>query len=81
MNSLSSTARNLLHAAIATVSGLFIAAAVVFGAIALAFAGLMIGVAGALMARARPHQPRAAIITLNARRTGRGWSVDPLDRV
>lgn len=71
-----SQARLLFQAIVVTVSGLFIAAAVLFGAIALAFAGLLIGCAGALAGRVKP-QPRAAIITLNATRTGRGWSVDP----
>jgi hypothetical protein len=79
MHSLSTTARTLFHATIAAVSGLFIAAAIVFGAVALAITGLVIGIAGALTARTRP-QRRPAVITLNARRTGRGWSVDPSDR-
>lgn len=79
MNNLSHTAKTVFHATVATVSGLFIAAAVVFGAIALAFTGLLIGIAGALISRTKPHQ-RPAVITLNATRTGRGWSVDPSDR-
>ena len=74
-----STARNIVDAVIATVSGLFIAAAVAFGIVALAVAGLMIGAAGALASRLRPH-PRQAVVTLNATRTGRGWIVDPSDR-
>jgi hypothetical protein len=79
MNALSTTARTFAHATIATVSGLFIAAAVVFGAMALAVAGLMIGLAGALTSRLRA-QERAAPVTLTARRNGRGWIVDPSDR-
>jgi hypothetical protein len=79
MNALSSTARNFVNAAIATISGLFIASAVVFGAMALAFAGLIIGLVGALTAHMRP-QPRPATITLNATRSGRGWIIDPSDR-
>jgi hypothetical protein len=79
MQDLSTTARNVFHATIAAVSGLFIAAAIVFGAVALAITGLVIGLAGALTARTRPHR-RPAVITLNATRTGRGWSVDPSDR-
>jgi hypothetical protein len=73
------TVRNLIHATVATVSGLFIAAAVIFGAVALAFTGLVIGLAGALISRTRPQQ-RPAVVTLNATRTARGWSVDPSDR-
>jgi hypothetical protein len=79
MMSVPTTARNVIHAAIATVSGLFIAAAVVFGAMALAVAGLMIGFAGALTSRLRPRR-REAVVTLNATRTGRGWIIDPSDR-
>jgi hypothetical protein len=79
MNTLSNTARTIIHATIATVSGLFIAAAVVFGAVALAVAGLMIGLAGALTSHLRPQQ-RPATVTLNATRSGRGWIVDPSDR-
>lgn len=79
MMSIPSTARTIVHAAIATVSGLFIAAAVVFGAMALAIAGLFIGLAGALSSRIRP-QAKPAVVTLNATRTGRGWIVDPTDR-
>lgn len=79
MNNVSSTARAMMNATIATVSGLFIAAAVVFGAVALAVAGLMIGLAGALTAHRRP-QRRPATVTLNATRHGRGWIVDPSDR-
>ena len=77
--SVPATARTLFHAAVATLSGLFIAAAVVFGALALAVAGLMIGFAGALASHLRPRK-RTAVITLNATRTGRGWIVDPSDR-
>jgi hypothetical protein len=79
MMSVPNTARNLVHAAIATVSGLFIAAAVVFGVVALAFAGLLIGLAGALTSHLRPRH-KVAVVTLNATRTGRGWIVDPSDR-
>lgn len=79
MMSVHTTARNLVHAVIATVSGLFIAAAVVFGVVALAVAGLMIGLAGAVMSQLRPRQ-KPAVVTLNATRTGRGWVVDPSDR-
>jgi hypothetical protein len=80
MNNLSMTARNLFNATIALVSGLLVAAAIAFGAVALAITGLIIGLAGAIVARTRPAQRRPAVITLNARRTGRGWSVDPSDR-
>ncbi len=73
------SARSLIHAVIATVSGLCIAAAVVFGAMALAVAGLIIGVAGALSSRLKP-QPKVSVITLNATKTGRGWIVDPSGR-
>lgn len=79
MMSLPATARNLVHATIATVSGLFITAAVAFGIVALAVAGLMIGFAGALASKLRP-QRQPAVATLNATRTGRGWIVDPSDR-
>jgi hypothetical protein len=79
MMSVQSSARNLVYAVTTTVSGLFIATAIVFGAVALAVAGLMIGLAGAITAHFRPrHKP--AIVTLNATRTGRGWIVDPSDR-
>jgi hypothetical protein len=77
--SIPTTARNLFHASIATASGLLIAGAVVFGAVALAVTGLIIGFAGALTSRLRPR-PKPAVITLNATRTGRGWIVDPSDR-
>jgi methenyltetrahydromethanopterin cyclohydrolase len=80
MTRLSFTARNMFHAVVATVSGLFIASAVVFGALALAVAGLLIGIAGALSARVRTHTQRPAVVTLTARKTGRGWSVDPYER-
>jgi hypothetical protein len=79
MNNINTTAKTVFHAAVATVSGLFIAAAIVFGAVALALTGLVIGLAGALTARTRP-QRRPAVVTLNAVRTGRGWSVDPANR-
>lgn len=79
MHILNVTARKLVHATVATVSGLFIVAAIVFSAAALALTGLVIGLAGALTAGTRP-QRRPAVITLNATRTGRGWSVDPSDR-
>jgi hypothetical protein len=79
MNSLNTTAKTMFHAAVATVSALFIAAAILFGAVALALTGLVIGLAGALTARTRP-QRRPAVITLNAVRTGRGWSVDSSNR-
>jgi hypothetical protein len=79
MQNLSATARNVFHSVIAAVSAIFIAAAIVFGAVALAITGLVIGLAGALTARVRPAR-RPAVVTLNAVRTGRGWSVDPSDR-
>jgi hypothetical protein len=79
MKPIPDTARNLYHAIVATVSGLFIATAVVFGAIALAMAGLVIGFAGALTASARPRA-KSANVVLNATRTGRGWIVDPSGR-
>ena len=74
-----SSARNLVHATIATVSGLFIALAVVFGAVALAVAGLMIGLAGAMSSHLRA-KPKSAQITLTAKRRGHGWIIDPSDR-
>lgn len=77
--SIPTTARNLFSVAIAGVSALLIGAAVVFGAMALAATGLVIGFAGALTSRLRPR-PKPAVITLNATRTGRGWVVDPSDR-
>jgi hypothetical protein len=79
MTSISTTARTVFHATVATISGLFIAAAIVLGAVAIAFAGLLIGLAGALTSRASLNR-RPAVVTLNATRTGRGWSVDPSDR-
>ena len=79
MTSVPATARTIVYAAIATVSGLFIAVAVIFGAMALTAAGLIIGFAGALTAQLRPR-PKPAVVTLNATRTGRGWIVDPSDR-
>jgi hypothetical protein len=79
MTSLSTTARTIFNTTIAAVSGLFIASAVIFGAVALAAAGLIIGLAGALTAHMRP-QPKPAVVTLNATRTGRGWIIDPSDR-
>jgi hypothetical protein len=80
MHSLNTTARNIFNATIALVSGLLVAAAIAFGAVALAITGLVIGLAGAILARTRPSQHRHAVITLNARRTGRGWSVDTSGR-
>jgi hypothetical protein len=80
MQHFSTTARNFFNATIALVSGLLVAAAIAFGAVALAITGLVIGLAGAIFARTRPSQPRRAVITLNAHRTGRGWSVDPTQR-
>lgn len=79
MNTLPSAAKTLINAVIATVSGLFIASAVVFGAMALAIAGLVIGLVGALAAHMRP-QVRPATVTLNATRSGRGWIINPSDR-
>jgi hypothetical protein len=79
MHTTSATFQKMFHSIVAAVSGLFIAAALLFGAVALAITGLVIGLAGALTARTRP-QRRPAVITLNATRTGRGWSVDPSDR-
>jgi hypothetical protein len=71
----------MLHTAIATTSGLLIGVAVVFGAMALAVTGLVIGFAGALTSHLRPRpSPKPAVVTLNATRTGRGWTVDPSDR-
>jgi hypothetical protein len=79
MTNVLSSARSFLHAATVTLSGLFIASAVVFGIMALAFAGLIIGLAGALVARLRP-QHRPVVVTLNSRRIGRGWIIDPSNR-
>jgi hypothetical protein len=79
MMSVPNAARTIFHTAIATISGLFIAAAVAFGVVALAVAGLLIGFAGALTSHLRPRQ-NVAVVTLNASRTGRGWIVDPSDR-
>lgn len=76
MMSVPNAARNIVHAIVASVSGLFIAAAVVFGIVALAIAGLLIGAVGALTSHMRPRR-REAIVTLDATRTGRGWIVDP----
>jgi hypothetical protein len=69
----------MLQSSIALISGLLIAAAVVFGMMALAVAGLLIGFAGAVLANFRAPQHRA-VVTLEARRTGRGWSVDTTGR-
>jgi hypothetical protein len=80
MMSMPTTARSIFQAIVATVSGLFIASAVVFGAMALAVAGLLIGLAGALTSHLRPRTRQTAVVTLNATRTGRGWIVDPSDR-
>jgi hypothetical protein len=79
MKPIPDTARYFYQATIATVSGLCIAAAVVFGAIALAMAGLMIGFAGALTASVRPRA-KSANVVLTATRTGRGWIVDQSGR-
>ena len=69
----------MLHSTVALISGLLIVSAVGFGMMALAFAGLIIGFAGAVLANFRTP-PRRAVVTLEARRTGRGWSVDTTGR-
>lgn len=79
MRSLSHTARAVFQSGIALVSGLLIVSALFFGVMAMAIAGFVIGFAGAVLANFRSPDNRA-IVTLEARRTGRGWSVDPSGR-
>ena len=69
----------MFQSTLALVSGLLIVSALFFGVMAMAIAGLVIGFAGAVLANFRPPEPRA-VVTLEARRTGRGWSVDPSGR-
>jgi cation transport ATPase len=79
MSNLPTKLLTLVQLATVTVSGVIIATAIAFGAMAIAMVGLVIGLVGALMAMARPR-PRASYVTLTARRTGRGWVIDPTDR-
>ena len=79
MRSLSHTARAMFQSTIALVSGLLIVSALFFGVMAMAIAGLLIGFAGAVLASFRQPEARA-VVALEARRTGRGWSVDPSGR-
>ncbi len=69
----------MFQSTIALVSGLLIVAALFFGMMAMAIAGLVIGFAGAVLANFRQPDTRP-VVTLEARRTGRGWSVDPSGR-
>lgn len=69
----------MFQSSVALVSGLLIVSALFFGVMAMAIAGLVIGFAGAVLANFRPPETRA-VVTLEARRSGRGWSVDPSGR-
>jgi hypothetical protein len=69
----------MFQSTIALVSGLLIVSALFFGVMAMAIAGLLIGFAGAVLASFRQPEARA-VVALEARRTGRGWSVDPSGR-
>ena len=78
MMSLSQTARLMVQSMFALASGLLIASALLFGVMALAIFGFMIGCAGAILAHLRkPNASAHAYVTLQAHPTGRGWRVDP----
>jgi type IV secretory pathway VirB3-like protein len=59
----------MFQSTIALVSGLLIVAALFFGMMAMAIAGLVIGFAGAVLANFRQPETRA-VVTLEARRMG-----------
>jgi hypothetical protein len=69
-------ARCALHACAVLVSGVVIVLAVGFGFVAFVAAALMIGLAGVVVSQLKP-QYREAPLLLKARRSGRGWIVDP----
>ena len=81
MHAISDTARLVVQSTIALVSGILIVGALAFGAVALAVTGLVIGFVGAILSCIRPPEnARHAVVTLEAQRTGRGWSVDTSSR-
>jgi hypothetical protein len=79
MTNLPTLARRIFHASIVLVSGLVIVLAVGFGFVAFVATALMIGLAGVVAGRVKPSY-RTAPLILEARRSGRGWIINPPPR-
>ncbi|GIU65983.1 hypothetical protein [Candidatus Phycosocius spiralis] len=78
MDFLPQSAKNFYQRIFALVSGLLIASALLFGVVALAICGFLIGCAGAISARMRkPDVSALAYVTRHTYPSGRGWRIDP----